>query len=171
MWAGSGWTGDPQQGLHGASILWPTPLMPTTTCEHIQWPDPACSLRSQEPTVVRKDQPSLHRRRGGVDGTQRGKLKPSSTSWCNGIDFSFQGRSLLWGTFELWPQKEKKPLMPRPGAGGSWQEPPIASAEGPGRGDSPGVLGKGEVSVGATESVGTQVMGSGIGSSWRKEKE
>ena len=49
--------------------------------------------------------------------------------------------------------------MPRPGAGGSWQEPPIASAEGPGRGDSPGVLGKGEVSVGATESGGTQVMG------------
>jgi len=55
--------------------------------------------------------------------------------------------------------------MPRPGAGGSWQEPPVASAEGPVGWDSPGVLGKGEASVGATEAGGTQVMGSGIGSS------
>lgn len=37
-------------------------------------------------------------------------------------------------------------------------------------GDSPGVLGKGEVSVGVTESGGTQVMGSGMGSSWHRKR-
>lgn len=60
----------PQQTEWGINTLTPHLLLPTTACEHVQWPDPACSLRSLEPTVAREDQPSLAQKKGGIDGTR-----------------------------------------------------------------------------------------------------